>query len=809
MNFYFLPQLTGSIIILIMAFIILLYNKRNVINITFALACLSIFCYIFGMFVVFHIKTIEEGLFWIRFLHYGVILLPIFLYHCFSSFKINNKNFRKTMLIVGYLCALTLIILQAFNLLIKDLNTPQVIKLLPIKDHLLFLFHLGYTFFYYLSTCITIYRNYKTEKVEIKKKRNKLIFISLIVGTIGFTDYIPHYLNVKSWYPYGTITTFIFIVFFSYIILKYNIERYNKAIREKTLISVVNMLLSMIYVSLAYLLLYVLGYETNLKIIVPFLILFFIYILSYEKKRKRTKNIIIKIFFPNQYLHSEILYDYNKVLLTLLDINKIAEKTINLVKNHLNLKNCFVFVNNKQNDSNLKYIQIINDDTIETEKIISKEIVSYLKSNSEPITHENILEKNKKLPYRIIKMFEKYKLSACIPLFFKDNFIGMLNLEEKVTDEILNERDIQWLKIIGFNLSIAFHNAIEVEKEIEKEKDEIVFLKNEIIKIKQETGFSKIITQNRKMLEIMKLVKEVADTNATIMILGESGTGKELIANAIHDKSKRKNKPFIEINCAAIPAELLESELFGYEKGAFSGAYKSHKGKFEEANEGTIFLDEIGEMRLDLQSKLLRVLEEKTVEKIGSNKKINLDIRIVCATNRNLEKLVNENKFRNDLYYRLSVVNINLPPLRERKDDIKILLFYFIKKYSEENNKEMFEISEKALKALINYNWPGNIRELENLIYSIIITKSALEQTVEIEDLPKKIISSGILVNEVAEENEDINYPIGLKEIMEEIEMKIIKQAYEKSGKNQNKTARNLKMSLGGLQYKLKKYNIE
>ncbi len=306
----------------------------------------------------------------------------------------------------------------------------------------------------------------------------------------------------------------------------------------------------------------------------------------------------------------------------------------------------------------------------------------------------------------------------------------------------------------------------------------------------------------------MKLIKEISNTDATVMILGESGTGKELIAKAIHKRSSRREMPFMTINCAAIPPHLLESELFGYEKGAFSGAYKSHKGKFEEANEGTIFLDEIGEMRLDLQAKLLRVLEEKKIERIGSNKKIKLDIRIICATNRNLEKLVSENKFRNDLYYRLNVVNINIPSLRERKEDIKLLTSHFLNKYSEENNKRVFDISKNALDMLITYEWPGNIRELENLIYSIVIIKNESENIINTNDLPKKIIHNGLEQN-TKNINTDFNYPLNLKGMIEKYEARIIRDVFEKSSKNQNKTARNLKLSLGGIQYKLKKYDIK
>lgn len=226
-----------------------------------------------------------------------------------------------------------------------------------------------------------------------------------------------------------------------------------------------------------------------------------------------------------------------------------------------------------------------------------------------------------------------------------------------------------------------------------------------------------IIGNSESMLKVKERTKKLAKSNSTVLITGESGTGKELIARAIHAEGSRWNKPFIAINCAAIPENLLESELFGYIKGAFSGASSGGKvGKFELANEGVIFLDEIGDLSMPLQAKLLRVLQERKFARIGSNKLIDLDIRVIAATNKNLLKLVNEGKFRDDLYYRLNVIPINLPPLRERKDDIEAIMMKFASKYSLELGIQLNKIEENVMNMLINYNWPGNIRELENAV---------------------------------------------------------------------------------------------
>ncbi|MGB9744934.1 MAG: sigma-54 interaction domain-containing protein, partial [Desulfurella sp.] len=235
------------------------------------------------------------------------------------------------------------------------------------------------------------------------------------------------------------------------------------------------------------------------------------------------------------------------------------------------------------------------------------------------------------------------------------------------------------------------------------------------------------VFKSEKMQKILQLIKKVANTDATVLLSGETGTGKEVVAKLIHASSNRSKQPFISVNCASIPSNLLESELFGYEKGAFSGAVKTYKGKFEQANGGTLLLDEISEMPLELQAKLLRVLQEKVVDKLGSTESVKIDVRIICTTNRNLAEQVKNGSFREDLFYRINVFPIFLSPLRERREDIPDLINFFIKKYSNKFKKNINGISNNALEILLNYNWPGNVRELENTIErAIILSKGAL-----------------------------------------------------------------------------------
>jgi DNA-binding NtrC family response regulator len=305
-----------------------------------------------------------------------------------------------------------------------------------------------------------------------------------------------------------------------------------------------------------------------------------------------------------------------------------------------------------------------------------------------------------------------------------------------------------------------------------------------------------IISASEQMDQILNIVARVSPTTATILIQGESGTGKERIAQAIHYGSPRSDKPMVTINCAAVPETLLESELFGHERGAFTGAYAIRKGKLEFADGGTLFIDEIGDIPLSLQPKLLRFLQEGTVERLGSAKTIKLDIRVIAATHRDLRLMVKDDKFREDLFYRLNVVNIVIPPLRERKDDVVLLTEHFIKLYSQKNSKKIFGLTREAKDALIKYNFPGNVRELENAIEAaVVLTRN---EAIGLEDLP-------ISFREInASSSEDFSGSLLAK--LEAIEKKLILEALQKNGGNKSQAARDLGISEKNIRDRLKKW---
>lgn len=332
-----------------------------------------------------------------------------------------------------------------------------------------------------------------------------------------------------------------------------------------------------------------------------------------------------------------------------------------------------------------------------------------------------------------------------------------------------------------------------------KEKDAL-FIKG----VEDDERFGNIIGKSREMLNIYSLIKKAAVTTANILITGESGTGKELVARAIHENSPREDMPFVTLNCGGIPENLLESELFGYMKGSFTGAYSDRTGLFESALGGTVFLDEVAELPVYLQVKLLRVIQEKTFRRIGGTQDITVDVRFISATNQNLEQKIKDRSFREDLYYRLNVIPIHIPPLRKRRDDIPLLTRFFIEKYSREFNKDIKKISSYAMELLMGYRFPGNVRELENIIERCV----ALETSNII--LPENLVISS---NGKPQWNTvfDMDIPedgIDLNEEIEKVERLLIRKALKMANGSKTKTARLLNVSRDSLNYRIEKLGI-
>ena len=342
-------------------------------------------------------------------------------------------------------------------------------------------------------------------------------------------------------------------------------------------------------------------------------------------------------------------------------------------------------------------------------------------------------------------------------------------------------------------------HVVELTRKLQKTKEMVQYLASQLEASELPISFQSYISQNKDLQKTLSLAAKVANTNCTILIQGESGVGKEVMAKCIHNASSRKERPMIKVNCASIPENLLESELFGYEEGAFTGARKGGKlGKFELANKGTILLDEIGDMSLTMQSKLLRVLQEKELERVGGTKTIKLDVRVIAATNRNLEEMVEKNEFRSDLYYRLHVVPIHIPALRYRREDIMPLVRYFIER---NGGDESTDLTPGAARMLEEYGWPGNVRELQNVIEYAMIVKTG--DILEIKDFPQYLRGDG------AEDGPAEDGPCRLKDAVERLEKSMMQRALKRNNGNKSMAINELGLSRRSFYEKLEKYGLK
>jgi formate hydrogenlyase transcriptional activator len=333
---------------------------------------------------------------------------------------------------------------------------------------------------------------------------------------------------------------------------------------------------------------------------------------------------------------------------------------------------------------------------------------------------------------------EGIKSTCSIPMISHDQALGTLSVGS-LSEAAFTEEDARILTQVTNQIAIAVENALayrQIAELKDKLSEEKLYLQDEI---RTEYNFEEIIGESPALKKVLEQLQTVAPTDSTILVLGETGTGKELIARAIHNLSARRERTLVKVNCAAIPTGLLESELFGHEKGAFTGAIAQRVGRFELAHRGTLFLDEVGDIPLELQPKLLRVLQEQEFERLGSTRTTRVDVRMVAATNVDLVQKVAENQFRSDLYYRLNVFPVTIPPLRERREDIPLLVRYFAQKYARRMKKPIDAIPTKAMTALTDYHWPGNVRELENFIERAVILSRGVELEITLTELKQRI----------------------------------------------------------------------
>jgi Nif-specific regulatory protein len=384
---------------------------------------------------------------------------------------------------------------------------------------------------------------------------------------------------------------------------------------------------------------------------------------------------------------------------------------------------------------------------------------------------------------------------VCVPIIVNRKSVGVFGAELVYKAERNYDRHIKFMSVIASMIAQALKVEYLIASEKQRLLDENIHLKQEL---RDKYDFGHIIGTSNPMRQVFEQVTQVARTNTTVILRGESGTGKELIAHAIHYNSHRANAPFVKVSCAAIPETLLEAELFGHEKGAFTGAHGRKKGRFELANGGTLFLDEIGDLSLSTQVKLLRVLQEREFERLGGTETIKVDVRLITATNKDLEKAIKANQFRGDLYYRLNVFSIFIPPLRERKSDILLLAEHFLEKYEHKHGKRIRRISTPAIDMLMSYHWPGNVRELENAIERAVLVCDT--NVLHGHHLPPTLQTA---------EGSDTITRLTLAASVEAYEKDLIQDALKTTRGNKAKTAKLLDTTERIIGYKIKRYGID
>ncbi|MBL0265538.1 MAG: sigma 54-interacting transcriptional regulator [Leptospiraceae bacterium] len=522
----------------------------------------------------------------------------------------------------------------------------------------------------------------------------------------------------------------------------------------------------------------------------------------------------------------QVLIEISKIVTSSLDLDEIFQSIMVTIERSLKLEKGSLVLYDDPSET-LRLVAAVGLSADEIDKGIyqlGEGVIGKVYETGEPVLIRSVA--NDPLFLNRVGYLNHFKndpnnvslLSA--PVKREQAVIGVLSVFLVHQKNMDTQTYLDFLQVVASIISqaVKIHHLVDdVKKEISREN---VLLKREL---KEKYKFGSIIGRSKNMEKLFEKIQLVSDSRASVLITGESGTGKEMIASAIHYNSNRSEKPFIKINCAAIPENLLESELFGHTKGSFTGAVADKKGKFEIADGGTIFLDEIGEMDLNLQSKLLRVLQEKEIEAVGSLKVKKVDIRILAATNANLEALIAEKKFRSDLYYRLNVVNIHTPALRERTDDIPLLTIHFIEKYSKENNKNIKGFTREVQKLLALYPWPGNVRELENIIErAVVMTQNTMLDENDFAEITEKLASMNLPISKVSEDtttelsaglysmlNLDAIDGRALEVVVGEVEARLIQYALKKFRYTKTRVAKFLGINRNTLDKRIKELKIE
>jgi len=494
-----------------------------------------------------------------------------------------------------------------------------------------------------------------------------------------------------------------------------------------------------------------------------------------------------------------LLYDISNALNEHLDLKKSLYKVLDILSRLMNMvRGTVTILNPLSNEITIEVAHGLSRGAMEKGKYklgegITGRVIQTGKAVTIPKISEEPLFLNRTSSR---KTQPDQELSfICVPIKKGNDVIGAISVDRPFDVSFPLKDGEKLMSVVATMVARHVINLETIRLEKDRLREENRRLRKEL---ENKYRITDIIGNSNKMRDVFQMISQVSKSNATVLIRGESGTGKELVANSIHYNSLRSKGPFVKVNCAALPATLIESELFGHEKGAFTGAIKQKIGKFELAHKGTIFLDEIGSISLDVQVTLLRILQEKEFERVGGHQTIKTDVRIITATNKNLEEAVEEETFRGDLYYRLNVFPIYMPPLRERKTDILLLADYFLEKYAKENNKEILRFSTPAIDMLMDYHWPGNVRELENCIERAVLL------------CEEKVIHSYHLPPTLQTGTESDTLPaLSLEDAVGNLEKEMIVDALKNTRGNITKAAKVLKLTVRKFAYKAQKYGVD
>ena len=494
-----------------------------------------------------------------------------------------------------------------------------------------------------------------------------------------------------------------------------------------------------------------------------------------------------------------LLYEISKALNESLDLRKSLYKVLDILSNAMDMvRGTVTILNPLRNEISIEVAHGMSRVAMERGRYrlgegVTGRVIQTGKPFLVPKISQEPLFLNRTATRRVMK--DQELSFICVPVKKGNHVVGALSVDRPYDKSYPLKQDERLLSIIATMIAQHVINLERVQLEKEQLRKENLRLREEL---SEKYTFTNIIGNSNKMREVFQLVSQVCKSNATVLIRGESGTGKELIANAIHYNSPRAKQPFVKVNCAALPSNLIESELFGHEKGAFTGAIRQKPGKFELANKGTIFLDEVGSIGIDVQVKLLRVLQEKEFERVGGYHTIKTDIRIIAATSKNLELAVEQETFRSDLYYRLNVFPVYMPALREHKTDILLLADFFLEKYAKENSKDIRRLSTPAIDMLMQYHWPGNVRELENCIERAVLLCE--ENVIHSYHLPPSL--------QTGEESDTVP-ALSLEDAVATLEKEMVIDALKNTHGNMARAAQMLHITERKFTYKAKAYGID